>query len=171
MEGSRFLNALMLKQIIKPIAVSLLAIALVIFSSLLFPQAVFAQEKSICNQPIEAGTCQADFDRYGFDGDRCVRFSFGGCEGNENNFITLSDCQQACLGESQAVDRASTPEQICSQPIKSGSCQADFTRYAFDGNECVTFSFGGCEANENNFITLEDCENICVVEAENSSDF
>lgn len=157
----------MILQTIKPILTFSIAIAILIFNSLLFPQTVLAQEKPMCNQPIESGTCQANFKRYAFNGEECVPFSFGGCEGNENNFITLGDCEQACLGESKPIDQANTAEQICAQPIESGSCKADFNRYAFDGNECVPFSFGGCEGNENNFVTLEDCEYTCILQAEN----
>ncbi|WP_413164317.1 BPTI/Kunitz domain-containing protein [Capilliphycus salinus ALCB114379] len=157
----------MIQQTIKAIATVSIAIAIVIFNSLLFPEAVSAQPKPICNQPIESGSCQASFNRYGFNGSECVQFTFGGCEGNENNFMTLPDCQQTCLGESRPVDQANTAEQICAQPIESGSCKADFSRYAFNGNQCVPFSFGGCEGNENNFVTLEDCQETCVVQAEN----
>ncbi|EAW37534.1 BPTI/Kunitz-type proteinase inhibitor domain-containing protein [Lyngbya sp. PCC 8106] len=156
----------MIKQIIKLITTISLAIAIIISSSLLLPQEVFAEPKPMCSQPIEAGTCQASFNRYAFNGNECVPFSFGGCEGNENNFMTLGDCQQTCLGESKRVDQANTPEQICAQPIQSGTCQADFSRYAFDGNECVPFSFGGCEGNENNFTALEDCQETCIIKAQ-----
>ncbi|MEA5519760.1 MAG: BPTI/Kunitz-type proteinase inhibitor domain-containing protein [Limnoraphis robusta] len=154
----------MKKQTIWLITKIFIAIAIVIFNVALFPQTVFAQQKTICNQPIETGSCRASFNRYAFNGSECVQFSFGGCEGNENNFITLGDCQQTCLGEASAVKpEVSTAEEICAQRIESGSCQADFNRYAFNGSECVTFSFGGCEGNENNFITLEDCQETCVV--------
>ena len=158
----------MIQQTIKPIVTFFIAIAIVIFNSFLFPEVVSAQQKAICNQPIESGSCRASFNRYGFNGSECVQFNFGGCEGNENNFMTLADCQQSCLGETSAVQSdVNTAEQICAQPIESGSCQADFSRYAFNGNQCVPFSFGGCEGNENNFVTLEDCQETCVVQAEN----
>ncbi len=160
----------MITSTIKRISQILMAIAIIFSHALIFPQTVSAQQQSICNQPIETGSCRASFNRYAFNGNECVQFTFGGCEGNENNFMTLADCQRGCLGEASSMtSEQSTPEQICAQPIEAGSCQADFSRYAFNGNECVTFSFGGCEGNENNFITLEDCQEMCVVKAQKLS--
>ena len=38
--------------------------------------------------------------RWGYDKEShmCVQFVFGGCGGNFNNFLTLSDCRQTCYG-------------------------------------------------------------------------
>jgi hypothetical protein len=42
--------------------------------------------------------CLASFERYYFDAaqGQCIMFIWGGCDGNENNFETLEECQMAC---------------------------------------------------------------------------
>jgi len=51
-----------------------------------------------CSLPLETGPCDAAFTRYGFNPktQRCEPFSYGGCEGNANNFETFEACVGAC---------------------------------------------------------------------------
>jgi hypothetical protein len=51
-----------------------------------------------CSLPIDVGPCDAVFPRWGFDADQgtCVMFNYGGCSGNENNFLTEAECRAAC---------------------------------------------------------------------------
>ncbi|KAM3955234.1 trypsin inhibitor-like [Aphomia sociella] len=55
-------------------------------------------------------------------------------------------------------------DDICSLPLVTGRCRASFIRYGYDPDQCacVTFTYGGCGGNENNFETKEECENACV---------
>ncbi|XP_067946849.1 boophilin-H2-like [Watersipora subatra] len=39
---------------------------------------------------------------------------------------------------------------------------ASLTRWGSQDGKCVSFTFGGCGANENNFGTEEECINQCV---------
>nr|P81902.1 RecName: Full=Trypsin inhibitor; AltName: Full=Cocoon shell-associated trypsin inhibitor; Short=CSTI [Bombyx mori] len=52
----------------------------------------------------------------------------------------------------------------CLLPIKTGPCKGSFPRYAYDSSEdkCVEFIYGGCQANANNFETIEECEAACL---------
>ena len=51
----------------------------------------------------------------------------------------------------------------CSQAPDSGPCIAAFKRFYYDVRDgrCHSFVFGGCGGNQNNFRTLEDCQQSC----------
>ena len=53
-----------------------------------------------CSEPKELGPCDAAMARYYFDtiAGRCQPFTYGGCQGNSNNFDTLAACEQRCIG-------------------------------------------------------------------------
>ncbi|MFO7177432.1 MAG: BPTI/Kunitz domain-containing protein [Pseudomonadota bacterium] len=143
-----------------------------------------------CSLPIEVGPCDGAFPRFAFSEaeGRCVPFSYGGCEGNENNFESLEECEALCAGGSGSGGAGAAPGTggsgatpgsggsgassgggeggagaACSLPIEVGPCDGAFPRFAFSEAEgrCVPFSYGGCEGNENNFESLEDCEAAC----------
>jgi hypothetical protein len=54
---------------------------------------------SFCTQPAEIGNCRGAFPSFYYDAaaDECKAFIYGGCDGNENRFDTLEDCQAASL--------------------------------------------------------------------------
>lgn len=58
----------------------------------------------ICALPKQSGVCLAYFEKYYFNSQNgeCEKFVYGGCQGNQNNFDDLEQCQQAC-GESGNV--------------------------------------------------------------------
>jgi hypothetical protein len=81
-----------------------------------------------CGLPLVSGPCQALFFAYGFDPQRghCVRFPYGGCEGNENRFDTLTECEAACGGS----DVGGCPER---QPDATTPCESGLVcLYGFD---------------------------------------
>ncbi|MRG91131.1 BPTI/Kunitz domain-containing protein [Polyangium spumosum] len=61
-------------------------------------QGLDAQAFRICRQPIVTGPCRAAFQRFAYNAavGRCVPFTYGGCQGNENNFRSMRDCVNTC---------------------------------------------------------------------------
>lgn len=54
---------------------------------------------------------------------------------------------------------------VCAMKADEGPCKAIHLRYYFNiqSRECEIFEYGGCHGNENNFLTLEECQKKCVV--------
>ncbi|XP_025095647.1 tissue factor pathway inhibitor-like [Pomacea canaliculata] len=104
-----------------------------------------------CFEPPDPGPCNARFIRYYFNpsSKMCKKFTYGGCEGNGNNYVTLDDCTRAC---------------VCSLPSEPGPCKVNNPRYFFNkmSKSCEEFIYGGCRGNHNNFKTLEDCQQTCL---------
>ena len=51
----------------------------------------------------------------------------------------------------------------CHQPSFTGPCRGGFPRYFYNATsqKCEKFIYGGCNANDNNFFTLHDCQQQC----------
>ena len=69
----------------------------------------------------------------------------------------------ASAGEAGAGGEGGAPQDICQLPAEPGACEAAFERWFFDATRgvCTAFVYGGCEGNENNFETLEQCHASC----------
>ncbi|NXR40817.1 TFPI1 inhibitor, partial [Zosterops hypoxanthus] len=54
---------------------------------------------SFCAMKADDGPCKAIHIRYFFNikSRKCEEFEYGGCHGNENNFLTLEECQEKCV--------------------------------------------------------------------------
>ncbi|VDO03677.1 unnamed protein product [Rodentolepis nana] len=104
-----------------------------------------------CQLPIEPGPCRAYLPRWAMNSKtgQCEVFIYGGCRGNKNNFKTLEECE--------------TLHKDCMDPIETGRGRAYFQRYGYDQStqKCRQFIWGGCDANRNNFETLEECQSKC----------
>ncbi|XP_066146620.1 spondin-1 [Euwallacea fornicatus] len=57
-----------------------------------------ATAKVVCMQSSDQGPCQGYYSRWHFDTDKltCVQFAYGGCRGNQNNFLTFDECMNTC---------------------------------------------------------------------------
>ncbi|CAN9497989.1 unnamed protein product [Ophioblennius macclurei] len=55
--------------------------------------------------------------------------------------------------------------ELCALKDEPGPCRAIRDRFFFSVNtgRCQLFEYGGCGGNENNFETLEECEETCLV--------
>lgn len=58
---------------------------------------------------------------------------------------------------------APVPAAACRLPVVPGPCQARVTRWAFDAaqGKCITFSYGGCKGNGNQFYSEKECKEYC----------
>lgn len=120
----------------------------------------------VCTWPLIPGPCRGYFLKWGFQGDHCVEFVYGGCGGNANRFDTKAECEKSCAefmtpnGGSLAVTGQVPPG--CNLPLMTGPCRGYFPRWGFDGTKCVQFVYGGCQGNINNFDSEEQCRLSCM---------
>ncbi|KAJ7386308.1 PI-actitoxin-Aeq3b, partial [Desmophyllum pertusum] len=52
---------------------------------------------------------------------------------------------------------------ICELPKEVGECRGAFPKFYYnkETGECENFIYGGCDGNQNNFDTKEECERKC----------
>uniref|UniRef100_A0A803V0L4 Protein AMBP n=1 Tax=Ficedula albicollis TaxID=59894 RepID=A0A803V0L4_FICAL len=107
-----------------------------------------------CRLSRDSGPCSGMLSRFFYNSSSmaCETFLYGGCLGNGNNFYSEKECLQACRTEA-----------ACRLPVVPGPCQALVTRWAFDAaqGKCITFSYGGCKGNGNQFYSEKECKEYC----------
>lgn len=56
------------------------------------------KSNDVCTLEKDGGRCYGDFPRFYYDKNSktCKEFTYGGCEGNGNNFEKLNDCVNTC---------------------------------------------------------------------------
>ncbi|XP_074950079.1 tissue factor pathway inhibitor isoform X2 [Phalacrocorax aristotelis] len=144
---------------------------------------------SVCAMKADEGPCKAIHMRYYFNiqSRECEIFEYGGCHGNENNFLTLEECQKKCVvtdNFKQSIscttlpllsDARELPQKMTLAKIKKekpsfcfhekdpGICRGYFSRYFYNKETkiCEVFKYGGCLGNQNNFKSLEECQTTC----------
>lgn len=141
--------------------------------------------KDTCQLPADIGNCQTYVALWYFDTEkkRCKQFYYGGCGGNENRFATEGDCESKCRKKEDEPARTQPPSretethpprqtsrppitrqrESCLLAYASGNCREQHRRYYYDRGYgiCSQFLYTGCDGNENNFETLEECEGLC----------
>ncbi|XP_066494255.1 kunitz-type protease inhibitor 2 [Tiliqua scincoides] len=145
-----------------------------------------------CLLPKVVGRCRASFPRwwYNVTSQVCQRFTFGGCKGNLNNFLSEQDCLQKCGPGGEEASEVPLPsqggavlpvtkvtpksshqgelgggfEEFCAAPQETGPCRAAFPRWHFDveTQTCRMFIYGGCRGNKNNYDLEETCLRRCT---------
>ncbi|ODM97201.1 Papilin [Orchesella cincta] len=111
-----------------------------------------------CDQPKTEGPCRGNYTRWYYDksSEKCELFTYGGCKGNSNNFLTEKECHQRCGKDVRMRD-------VCFQSRSEGPCNEKLPRWYYDGGEqrCVPFYYSGCQGNSNRFSALDECEKTC----------
>ncbi|CAG0922256.1 unnamed protein product [Notodromas monacha] len=66
-----------------------------------------------CLLQPEPGMCRAYFEKYHYDPatDSCLTFVYGGCDGNENRFDSLEECERICLAGNKGVAPSKTKNE------------------------------------------------------------
>lgn len=56
--------------------------------------------EDICSLPVDSGPCLGSMRRYAYNPStrRCELFTYGGCQGNANNFEMEEECERCCAG-------------------------------------------------------------------------
>ena len=125
----------------------------------------------VCEKTIDSGPCQRRFYKYGFDIETlsCVKFIFGGCLGNENNFETIAECEEMCIRETQSnIDdgqgSGEVNQSICTLEKEIGPCNNMILMFWYntDTRQCEVFMYGGCDGNSNRFASSLECETACA---------
>ncbi|XP_046720050.1 amyloid-like protein 2 isoform X2 [Silurus meridionalis] len=70
----------------------------------------YQEIKAVCSMDAETGPCRASMPRWHFDihHKKCVRFIYGGCAGNRNNFESEEYCMAVC----KSLTLPSTPQPM-----------------------------------------------------------
>ncbi|XP_077993486.1 uncharacterized protein LOC144447374 isoform X2 [Glandiceps talaboti] len=75
-----------------------------------------------CMTKSVTGPCRAYLQRWAWDSIRkdCVRFIYGGCQGNGNNFLTKEECVDSCLTK---IEPTKTKKGVCPLLKDDGMCE------------------------------------------------
>lgn len=114
------------------------------------------RQRDHCLLPYKSGNCEEKQRRYYYDSSYgiCTQFLYSGCDGNENNFETLAECESLC---DDAVN-------LCNLDVlEGGGCEENITRWYYDSHSgrCHSFQYSGCYGNKNNFDDESSCLNAC----------
>lgn len=54
---------------------------------------------AVCLLQVDEGPCREEIERYYYNTitQKCELFSYGGCQGNDNNFKSFQECQKTCF--------------------------------------------------------------------------
>lgn len=85
---------------------------------------------TVCSMEVDIGSCRGLYKRFYYNPSTqsCREFEYGGCRGNQNNFLTSELCMTSCSLIKSSVQRGS-PQQLTSSPRAQAQTQVDSRRY------------------------------------------
>ncbi|KAI6189900.1 Papilin [Aphelenchoides bicaudatus] len=123
------------------------------------------RNRDICSLERDSGPCQDATTMWYFDSaaNDCKRFTYGGCRGNTNRFVSKDACLRRCSSRIFTTETPKEPKEICSLPFEAGPCEGIEKKWFFDANagRCRSFTYSGCGGNENRYDDEADCFNAC----------
>ena len=99
--------------------------------------------ENACHLVADPGPCTAEQVRFFFDfkSQRCRQFIYGGCEGNQNQFVTEDECLQTCLSEAKSTDQVKyTNSNISEIATRNNDISQNMLTLA-NGNGETSFTF------------------------------
>uniref|UniRef100_A0A3B1JG60 BPTI/Kunitz inhibitor domain-containing protein n=1 Tax=Astyanax mexicanus TaxID=7994 RepID=A0A3B1JG60_ASTMX len=140
-----------------------------------------------CQAEKKVGPCRASMPRFFYNSGTCQRFTYGGCKGNNNNYLSEEECMKTCtdFAITNLIDVNNQcnilPVQLwlmdchvsklcvvfcaekCLAPAHTGMCRGSFTMLYFDAStqSCKFFTYGGCGGNRNRYTSEEECMSQC----------
>nr|XP_022309869.1 kunitz-type serine protease inhibitor textilinin-2-like [Crassostrea virginica] len=138
---------------------SLVLILLYIFHILALTE---ADRPAFCSLPFEYGTrCRGRFPRWWFnlETETCQKKIYGGCDKNDNHFLTRNDCAATCQ------EKVTVPLHECYQRSDKGQGHGWLLRYYYNYNKqkCLRFIYRGKGGNSNRFRSREECSRRCML--------
>ena len=110
-----------------------------------------------CGLPQDHGPCRNNDIMWWYDRRNgvCKEFYYGGCDGNNNRFVSRRDCEMKCWNS----------QDICKLKKIRGPCSGKFVQWYYDpeSDQCLPFSYSGCCGNANRFSQKESCETQCKI--------
>lgn len=70
---------------------------------------------AVCELDADAGPCHDYVDKwfYNVQSKNCERFSYGGCDGNDNKFSSQTECERTCLRERKRQQQGERVRCLC----------------------------------------------------------
>ena len=64
-------------------------------------------QTELCQLPSESGHCKAAKRRYFYNhhAGQCQLFTYGGCGGNGNRFLSQENCENVCASQGSVVEK------------------------------------------------------------------
>lgn len=114
-----------------------------------------------CRLPIIKGKCRSSLSMWAFNADsqKCVPFQYSGCGGNNNKFISESQCHDVC--------EVRKTKNVCSMSQASSDCgesESTKTNWFYDSANGKCREEESCPSSKvevNQFATRAECVELC----------